>query len=161
MSTELTNKVWVHFPGGCSKLAVLMGIAEACNSEGNCGLPLAKLAGFSRVSVSTAFVAVKALRLDRWIVTSRIQGQGGTLVMQINLPKLNRSTRPDYDSDPPESDAACAARKVQQRRENRLARSSGSQFNSDSGLDAASAGIATTESRGAVARNQVTSERIP
>ena len=47
MSTELTNKVWANFPGGGSELAVLMGIAEACNSEGNCGLPLAKLAGFS------------------------------------------------------------------------------------------------------------------
>jgi hypothetical protein len=130
----LTNKVWANFPGGGSELAVLMGIAEACNSEGNCGLPLAKLAGFSRVSVSTVCLAVKALRRERWIVTDRILGPGGVLVMQINLPKLNRSTRPDHAPDPPENDAVRAARKAKQRRESRMARSSG--------------GTARTESRG-------------
>ena len=124
MSTELINKVWLSFPGGGSELAVLMAIAEACNSEGNCGLPLAKLAGFARVSLSTAFVAVKALRVKRWIVTDRILGQGGILVMQIAVQRLSRSTRPDHDPDPP-SDAVSAARKMKQRRESRMARSSG------------------------------------
>jgi hypothetical protein len=135
MSTELVEMAWSNFPEGGSKLTVLMAIAEACNSEGNCGIPLAKLAGLSRVSLSTAHIAVKALRMERWIVTGRLQGQGGILVMQINLPKLNRSTRPAiYDPDPPEGDHVRATRKVQQRRESRMARSSG--------------GIARTESRG-------------
>lgn len=125
MSKELVDLTWSNFPEGGSKLAILMAIAEASNREGNCGIPLAKLAGFSRVSLSTAFIAVKALRQERWIVTDRIRGQGGILVMQIAIPKLNRSTRPDYDPDPPENDAVSAARKVQHRRESRMARSSG------------------------------------
>jgi hypothetical protein len=123
MSTDLINKVWANFPGGGSELAVLMAIAEACNSEGNCGVPLAKLAGFARVSTSTAFVAVKSLRAQRWIVTSRI-GRG-ILVMQLHTPKLRLSKRPDYDPDPPESDAVHAARTAKQRRESRMARSAG------------------------------------
>ena len=117
MSTELVEMVWSNFPEGGSKLAVLMAIAEAASPAGNCGVPLARLAGSSRVSVSTAFLAVKALRRDRWILTSRIQGQGGILVMQVNLPKLQRSVKPDYDPNEPESDADRAARKVQERRE--------------------------------------------
>jgi len=111
------NKVWFNFPGGGSELAILMAIAEACNLAGNCGLPLSKLAGSARLSPSTAFVAVKALRRERWIVASRINGQGGILVLQINIPKLERTLRPDRDPDPPESDAVSAARKVKQRRE--------------------------------------------
>jgi len=123
MSTELMNRTWHNFSGSGSELALLMAIAEACNAGGNCALPLARLAAFARVCPSTAFVAVKALRMKRWIVTSRIQGQGGILVIQVNTPKLDRSRRPDCDEDPlDESDAVRAARKVKQRREGRMAR---------------------------------------
>jgi hypothetical protein len=96
MSDDLIWLAWRNFPGRGSRLAVLMAIAEACNSHGSGHLHIAELAGISRLSPSTVFVSIKALRKERWIFTDRITGQGGTLIFQINGPKLSRSTRPDH-----------------------------------------------------------------
>jgi hypothetical protein len=96
MSDSLIWLVWRNFPGKGGKLAVLTAIAESCNSHGNGHRHIAELAGISRLSKSTVFVAIKALRKDRWIFTDRVTGQGGFLIFQINLPKLNRNVRPDW-----------------------------------------------------------------
>ena len=93
MSAELICLAWTRFLGKGSKLAVLMAIAEACNSQGNGHRHIAELARASRRSQSTVFVSIKWLRKERWIFTDRITGQGGTLIFQINLPKLIRSER--------------------------------------------------------------------
>ena len=93
MSQELTQLVWSNFPGKGSELLVLMGIAEVCNSLGNCHPHIEQLATSTRLSSSTVFVAIKALRRGRWIVTDRVTGQGGTLIFQINTQKLARSRR--------------------------------------------------------------------
>jgi hypothetical protein len=51
------------------------------------------LADASHLSPSTVFVAINALRKERWIFRDRVTGQGGFLIIQINLPKLERSVR--------------------------------------------------------------------
>ena len=93
MSNQLIYMAWTNFPGKGSKLNILMAIAEASNWRGSCHPHIAELAGISRLSKSTVFVAIKQLRRDRWIFTDRITGQGGHLIFQINLPKLQRSIR--------------------------------------------------------------------
>jgi DNA-binding IclR family transcriptional regulator len=75
-------------------LNVLQAIAEAAFDQGNVYLPMARLASLSRLSVSTTFAAVKALRKDRWLVTDRKLGRGGALIYQLNLRLLERSIRP-------------------------------------------------------------------
>jgi hypothetical protein len=94
MSDGLIWLTWTNFPGKGSRLAVLTAIAEVCNPHGTGHRHIAELAGMSRLSPSTVFVAIKALRRDRWILTDRVTGQGGTLIFQINVPKLSRSVRP-------------------------------------------------------------------
>jgi hypothetical protein len=98
MSDGLVLLTWSNYPGRSSKLAVLTAIAEGCNSQGHCHPHIAELAGISRLSRSTVFIAIKALRKDRWIFTDRVTGQGGFLIFQINVPKLRRSTRFDLCS---------------------------------------------------------------
>jgi hypothetical protein len=95
MSDKLIQQVWKNFPEGGASLNVLLAIAEVANEEGNCHLPIAQLAAGSRLSTSTTFVAVKALRRDRWIVTHRMMGRGGKLIYQFNISKLARSSRQD------------------------------------------------------------------
>ena len=124
MSDELIWLAWTNFPGKGSKLAVLMAIAEACNSHGSGHLHIAELAGISRLSPSTVFVSIKALRKERWIFTDRITGQGGTLIFQLNVPKLGRSTRPDHRLYLPWINAVHAARTVQRNQDDRAVKSS-------------------------------------
>lgn len=93
MSQELKQLVWSKFPGKGSELVVLMAIAEVCNPFGNCNRHIEELSKIARLSPSTVFVAIKALRRSRWIVTDRMAGRGGTLIFQINTPKLTRSQR--------------------------------------------------------------------
>jgi hypothetical protein len=56
MSDGLIWLTWTNFPGKGSELAVLMAIAEACNSHGNGHCHIAELAGAARRSPSTVFV---------------------------------------------------------------------------------------------------------
>jgi hypothetical protein len=93
MSERLLRLVWTNFPGGGSRLQVLQAVAEAANEQGNCYPSLAQLSLAARMSRSNAWRALKRLRQDRWIVADRILGRRGVLVLQINLPKLDRSTR--------------------------------------------------------------------
>jgi hypothetical protein len=93
MSDKLICRVWRSFPKGGASLNVLMALAERCNEGGSCWLPLSRLAKLARLSPSTTFAAVNALRKDRWIVTSRMMGQGGMNVYQLNVPLLIRSAR--------------------------------------------------------------------
>src|SRR4051794_16945301 len=111
--------VWRNFPGNGAKLNVLQAIAEMANEAGNFYASMQTLAERSRVSPSTVFVAVKALRRDRWIVTDRFLGQGGVLVFQLNLPKLDRANRLLAGFDLAESDAARACQKAKKLRERR------------------------------------------
>ena len=97
MSTNLLQAVWSHFPGGGAELPMLLAIAEASNEQGNCYLPLVKLARAARQSRANGHRAISRLRRERWIVTSRMLGKGGQLVYQLNLPKLARSVRPGVD----------------------------------------------------------------
>ena len=94
MSDRLLLKVWGRCSEGGSPLALLQAIAEAANEQGNCYLPVADLAAAARMSRENAFRALRRLKADRWVITSRILGQGGTLVFQVNEPKLGRSARP-------------------------------------------------------------------
>ena len=91
MSEELIRLVYTNFRQG-SRLAVLMAIAEVCNLH-EPDTVTSQLAGISRLSPSTVFVSIKALRRERWIFTDRITGQGGTLIFQLNVPKLGRGFR--------------------------------------------------------------------
>ena len=97
MSDRLLLQVWTKCTEGSSALGLFQAIAESANEQGNCYLPIAYLAAAARMSRKNAFRALRRLREDRWIVTSRILGQGGRLVIQINLPKLARSARPTHD----------------------------------------------------------------
>jgi hypothetical protein len=94
MSDKLILQVWKNFPVSGASLNVLQAIAEAASDQGSVYLSMAQLASLSRLSVSTTFAAVKALRKDRWIVTSRIMGHGGKLIYQLHLSKLESSIRP-------------------------------------------------------------------
>lgn len=93
MSEKLTHQVWTNFPEGGSRLQVLQAIAEAANDQGNCYPALSQLAILARMSRSNVWRSLKRLRKDRWIVTDRVLGRGGVLIIQINLPKLGRSCR--------------------------------------------------------------------
>jgi hypothetical protein len=93
MSEKLLRLVWTNFPGGGSRLLVLQAVAEAANDQGNCYPSLAQLALAARTSRSNVWRALKRLRQERWVVADRILGRNGVLVLQINLPKLARSTR--------------------------------------------------------------------
>jgi hypothetical protein len=68
-----------------------MAIAEASTPWGSCHPHIAELAGMSHLSPSTVFVAIKALRRRRWILTDRVTGQESFLIFQIDVPKLRRS----------------------------------------------------------------------
>jgi DNA-binding IclR family transcriptional regulator len=94
MSDKLILQVWKNFPVSGASLNVLQAIAEVASDQGSVCLSMAQLASLSRLSVSTIFAAVKALRKDRWVVTDRIMGRGGVLIYQINLRLLERSIRP-------------------------------------------------------------------
>lgn len=120
MSDRLVCQVWRSFPRGGSTLHVLQALAETCDEGGACWLPLRKLATLARLSPSTAFAAVKALRRERWIVTSRIMGQGGVLVYRLNLPLLMRSAREGIE--PEVDEVTRASRKVRERAERRAVR---------------------------------------
>lgn len=93
MSDVLVVEVWKQYPEGGPVLCVLQALAEASNDRGNCYLTMAQIAAMARVSLRSALRAIQHLRRDRWIVTSRMLGRGATLVYQINLPKLRRSSR--------------------------------------------------------------------
>jgi len=93
MSATLVCAVWDRFPGGGSELSVLQAIAFHANERGSCYVPIASLAKTARVSPSTVSRVLKALRRERWIATDRIMGQGGTLIFQINIPKVLGSER--------------------------------------------------------------------
>jgi DNA-binding IclR family transcriptional regulator len=54
-----------------------MAIAEASTWRGSSHAHIAELAGISRLSPSTVFVAIKTLRKERWIYTDRVTGQAG------------------------------------------------------------------------------------
>jgi CTP-dependent riboflavin kinase len=101
MSEKLLQLVWRNFPEGGSRLQVLQAVAEAANEQGNCYPSLAHLAVAARMSRSSAWRALKRLRRERWIVTDRILGRGGVLILQINVPKLGRSCREDEDHSTP------------------------------------------------------------
>jgi hypothetical protein len=97
MSDKMLLTVWRNCPVGGSALLLLAALAEACNEQGNCYVKLADLAAAARISRKSATLATKLLRDERWIVSSRISGQGGKLVYQLNIPKLNRSQREGYN----------------------------------------------------------------
>lgn len=97
MSEKVMQLVWTHFPGGGSRLQVLQAVAEAANEQGNCYPSLAQLALAARMSRSSTWRALMCLRQERWIVTDRVLGRGGVLILQINLPKLSRSRREDEE----------------------------------------------------------------
>ena len=69
-------------------MQVLQAVAEAANEQGNCYPSLAQFAAAARMSRSNAWRTLKHLRQERWIVTNRILGRGGVLILQINLQKL-------------------------------------------------------------------------
>ena len=83
MSEKLTHQVWTNFPEGGSRLQVLQAIAEAANDQGNCYPALSQLAILARMSRSNVWRSLKRLRKDRWIVTDRVLGRGGVLIIQI------------------------------------------------------------------------------
>lgn len=122
MSDSLRCIVWRNFPGKGAKLSVLMAIAEVCNSFGSGHRHIAELAEISRLSPSTVFISIKALRKDRWIFTDRMTGQGGTLIFQINVPKLSRSTRTDHHLNLPAINAIRAAQTVRSKQNDRAVR---------------------------------------
>ena len=93
MSEKLLRLVWTNFPAGGSRLQVLQAIAEAANEQGNCYPSLTRLALGARMSRSSTWRALRRLRRERWIVTDRVLGRGGVLILQINLPKLAKSGR--------------------------------------------------------------------
>ena len=74
-------------------MQVLQAVAEAANEQGNCYPSLAQFAAAARMSRSNAWRTLKHLRQERWIVTNRILGRGGVLILQINLQKLAGCTR--------------------------------------------------------------------
>ena len=96
MSLTLLHCVWSHFPEGSASLSMMMAIAEAGSEQGNCYVSISTLASASRISRSQANRALKHLREERWVVTNRVLGQGQKHIIQLNLPKLARSSRPGY-----------------------------------------------------------------
>lgn len=116
MGREFVISTWENFPGSGSKLTVLMAIAEAANQAGNTYLAMAEIAGAARVSKSAVEKAVRWLRAERWLVAAPIMGRGNLLAYQLNLPKLQRSVRPDCDPNKTLSDDVRAARKARERR---------------------------------------------
>ena len=97
MSAALLQLVWERYPQPGARLNVLQAIAEAANEQGNCYVTVTQIGAAARLSRSAAQRAVNQLRDERWIVTSRMLGQGARLVYQLNLPKLTRSCRDGVD----------------------------------------------------------------
>jgi hypothetical protein len=95
MSEKLLQRVWTNFPGGGSRLQILLAVAEAANDQGNCYPSLAQLAAAARMSRSSAWRALRRLRQERWVVTDRILGRRGVLILQLDLSLLSRSARED------------------------------------------------------------------
>ncbi len=91
MSDRLICHVWKSFPTGGPCRTVMMAIAESASEQGNSARHIRDLAAVCQLSQSTVFVALKALRKERWIITDRVLGQGGTLIFQINTSKLARN----------------------------------------------------------------------
>lgn len=116
MSDELVVKVWRHYPGKGSDLAIFQAIAEAANEQGTLHIAQAVLAAAARITVKSAYPAIQRLRRDRWIVASPILGRGRCLSYAINIPKLERSVRLDRDPNIPKSEAILAAEKAYKRR---------------------------------------------
>ena len=97
MSERLARLVWTNFPGGGSRLPVLQAVAEAANEQGKL-LSLARAACIGGPDVTKQCLArLEASAKERWIVTDRVLGRGGVLILQINLPKLSRSRREDEE----------------------------------------------------------------
>ena len=118
MSKELVDLTWSNFPGGGSKRSVLMAIAEFSNSAGTCYVAMAEIGGAALCSHATVGPAIRWLRDEKWVVASRIlgPGRGNLLAYALNIPKLQRSVRPDRDQDVPQTDTMRAARNARERR---------------------------------------------
>jgi hypothetical protein len=99
MSDRLLLMVRKQYPEGGVGLNLLEAIAEAANEDGNCYLTMGHLAALARITRGATLTNIAKLRDARWIVTDRIMGKGSKLIYQLNIAKLQRSSRPNVNPD--------------------------------------------------------------
>jgi DNA-binding IscR family transcriptional regulator len=93
MSKQWMCDVWTNVPLTGTRRAALMAVAQAANEQGNCYLRMKELAPLAGVTRPHLQKCIRFLREERWLVSQRVLGQGGTLVYQLNLAKIKRSAR--------------------------------------------------------------------
>lgn len=91
MSDRLICQVWKAYPTGGAARVTFLALAELCDERGSCYAKISQIAEIACTSSSTTCVAIQSLRRSRWIVTDRILGQGGMLIFQLNIPKIERT----------------------------------------------------------------------